>query len=282
MRTLELRPAGGGMPPPTLGPGASAAVWYRDWVCVGVDAQIPAPGDLLPVTLGDLGLHVQREADGSLRAGFNALQHGSCWTVPAQCRAGHKIRCPYVSCAFSLDSDAITAEGGAPAPTMRQFTGGSPGRLRGVPIATLGPLLFVSLGGAAAPALCDQVGSALARSGTDLDDLTYLTRLTVGVDCRWDEAPALVEQALGRPGDARAPLQAPPAGPPAARTGLLPPNVVLATLADHVAVLVLKPAGPDRCQAMVALFAPADSGGPAPDERALAALRGRWRHALGA
>jgi hypothetical protein len=84
-------------------------IWTRDWVCVGVEQQIPDPGDLLPATVGHHGLHVQRAPKGDLRASFNVLQYGSCWTIPAQCGNGHKTKCPYISCAHSLDTDALRA-----------------------------------------------------------------------------------------------------------------------------------------------------------------------------
>lgn len=280
MRALEVRPTGAGMPSPAVGRVSGEPVWHTSWACVGVDAQIPAPGDLLPATLGDLGLHVQRESDGSLRARFNALQHGSCWTVPAQCRSGHKIRCPYVSCAFSQDTDAIAAgDGGAPHPSMRQFTGGSPGRLRSVAVTTLGPLLFVALDPAGAPSLDEQVGEAVELSGVDLDALPYLTRVNATLDCAWDEAPPLVASLAADP--ALRPELGTDAGEGSGAVTVLPPNATLATLDDHVAVVVVKPAGPERCQAMVALFGPPKCEGPAPEERALAELRVQWRRALG-
>jgi len=50
-------------------------IWTRVWACVGVEHQIPAPGDLLPATVGHHGLHVQRRPDGGLRAAFNVARN---------------------------------------------------------------------------------------------------------------------------------------------------------------------------------------------------------------
>lgn len=63
-------------------------VWTRDWVCIGTERDIPRPGDLLPYTLGNHGIHVQRQQDGSLRGAFNSAQHGGCRVVPLQCQGG--------------------------------------------------------------------------------------------------------------------------------------------------------------------------------------------------
>src|SRR5436305_1887031 len=47
------------------------AVWTRSWLAIGLGAEIPAPGDLLPFTAGHHGLHVQRAAEGGLVGRFN-------------------------------------------------------------------------------------------------------------------------------------------------------------------------------------------------------------------
>ena len=84
-------------------------LWTRTWVCIGSAQQIPNAGDLLPYTIGNHGIHVQRAADGSLTGRFNKAQHGGCRFVPAQCQTGKKTKCSYTSCGYSRDRDVVLA-----------------------------------------------------------------------------------------------------------------------------------------------------------------------------
>ena len=120
-------------------------IWTRSWVCIGSHREIPNVGDLLPYTVGNHGVHVQRGPDG-LVGRFNLAQHGGCRAVPAQCRTGTKTKCSFTSCGYSRDRDAIRAdEIGADTPAMRQYLGFRPDRLFPVAVASWGPLLFVNL-----------------------------------------------------------------------------------------------------------------------------------------
>ncbi|MGF6780267.1 hypothetical protein [Paraburkholderia sp. GAS334] len=122
------------------------AVWTREWICIGVDEDIPVAGDLLPFTVGDHAVHVQRLASGRLAGRFNLAQHGGCRVVPLQCRQGAKTSCSFTSCGHSRDRAPLTAaETGTPSPEMYQYLGLRPERLLGVRVAAFGPLLFVHL-----------------------------------------------------------------------------------------------------------------------------------------
>lgn len=280
-------------------------IWTRDWVCVGVEQQIPAPGDLLPATVGHHGLHVQRRADGGLRASFNVLQYGSCWTIPAQCGHGHKTKCPYISCAHSLDTDALLARDGAPTAEMRQFIGFNPHKLLDVTARTAGPLIFVTL--AEAPTPLDEQLGALGRTArlAPLAQLQHVARLWAELNCNWKLASDALFEALGAPGEGgrHEDRLSPDAVVPAtgtchrelwtvdARAELEPlnlggddevrllrafPNVVLAVLPNHAAVVVIKPTRLDGVTLVVALFARRRDE-TAEDEDAVAALVAGWR-----
>ena len=54
-------------------------VWTRDWVCIGTAPEIAILYDLLPYTIGQHAIHVQRSADGELD---RALQQGAAWRLP--------------------------------------------------------------------------------------------------------------------------------------------------------------------------------------------------------
>ena len=143
-------------------------IWTRSWICIGSHRDIPNVGDLLPYTVGNHGVHVQRGRDG-LTGRYNLAQHGGCRFVPAQCQTGSKTRCSFTSCGYSRDRGVIAAdELGDDTPTMRQYLGYRPERLLPVTVESEGPFLFVNLDPGAAPLAerLDCVAEALALDDT--------------------------------------------------------------------------------------------------------------------
>ena len=76
-------------------------IWTRTWVCIGTQQEIPDEGDILPFTVGNHGIHVQRVKDGKLVGRFNKAQHGGCRSVPLQCQTGNKTKCSFTSCGYN-------------------------------------------------------------------------------------------------------------------------------------------------------------------------------------
>ncbi|MGL5165425.1 MAG: hypothetical protein ACRC9K_06025 [Afipia sp.] len=121
-------------------------VWTREWVCVGAADQIGNVDDLLPYTIGQHAIHVQRQRDGGLIGRFNKAQHGGCRSVPAQCRTGRKTKCSYTSCGHSRDRDVIPGDAlGEMSPLMGQYLGAVPERLLPVRVRQSGPFLFANV-----------------------------------------------------------------------------------------------------------------------------------------
>ncbi|HTV31391.1 MAG TPA: ring-hydroxylating oxygenase subunit alpha [Xanthobacteraceae bacterium] len=122
-------------------------VWTRDWVCVGTLSEIINPADLLPYTVGQHAIHVQRaQSGGGLIGRFNKAQHGGCRAIPAQCRTGRKTKCSYTSCGFSRDRDVIAgSQLGEMTPQAGQFLGVYPERLLPVKVHCSGPFIFVNV-----------------------------------------------------------------------------------------------------------------------------------------
>lgn len=121
-------------------------VWTRDWICIGTTAQIAQAGDLMPYTIGQHAIHVQRQGDGGLIGRFNKAQHGGCRSVPAQCQTGRKTKCSYTSCGFSRDRDVIP--GGSledVSPLAGQYLGTVPERLLPVRVQVRGPFIFANI-----------------------------------------------------------------------------------------------------------------------------------------
>ena len=121
-------------------------IWTQLWVCAGFEQQIPNSGDLLPVTIGNHGTHIQRQKNGSLQAAFNSAQHGGCRSIPMQCQTGKKTNCFYTSCGYSHDRNVIYAdENGEEPPEMRQFVGFNPAKLLPVKLEVWAGFIFLSL-----------------------------------------------------------------------------------------------------------------------------------------
>jgi phenylpropionate dioxygenase-like ring-hydroxylating dioxygenase large terminal subunit len=127
-------------------------VWTRAWVCIGTHQRIAQGGDLLPYTVGNHGIHVQRDGTGRLQGRFNKAQHGGCRAIPAQCQSGKKTKCSYTSCGYSRDRDVICApELNQSSAAIGQYLGFNPAKLVPIKVETWGPLLFVNLDTEAGP-----------------------------------------------------------------------------------------------------------------------------------
>lgn len=123
-----------------------AAIWTRAWVAVGVEQQIPDAGDLLPYTVGNHGIHVQRQVDGSLLGRSNKAQHGGCRAIPAQCQTGSKTRCSYTSCGYSRDRAVIRqSELESAQRFSHQYLGLTPERLLPVSVQCWRSVIMVNI-----------------------------------------------------------------------------------------------------------------------------------------
>jgi len=120
-------------------------LWTRLWCCVGTEQQLSEVGDLLPYTLGNHGIHVQKNKQG-YSGRFNFAQHGGCRFVPAQCQTGKKTKCSYTSCGYSRDRDVIRfSDVDNDTPILRHFVGDMPERMLPVQVETLGGCIFVNV-----------------------------------------------------------------------------------------------------------------------------------------
>jgi phenylpropionate dioxygenase-like ring-hydroxylating dioxygenase large terminal subunit len=121
-------------------------IWTRAWVCLGTHQRIPGRGDLLPYTVGNHGIHVQRDDSGQLQGRFNKAQHGGCRVIPLQCQSGKKTKCSYTSCGYSRDRDVFyAAELNESTAAMGQYLGFNPAKLAPIKVETWGPFVFVNL-----------------------------------------------------------------------------------------------------------------------------------------
>lgn len=143
-------------------------IWSRAWTAVGYESQLPRCGDILPFTIGNHGVYVERGADGDLLARFSFAQHAGCRKVPLQCQTGRKIKCPIVSCGFSRDRpEGFPTSLNRENPRALHFTGKSDARLLKARIETVGEIIFVNIDPAqeiswGAPQITPPAGAAVA------------------------------------------------------------------------------------------------------------------------
>ena len=101
-----------------------AAVFNREWLCVGHVSEIPAPGDHLPVTVLDEPLILARDESGEVRVLSAVCQHRGHpmfaglaeRPADAPCLNGPRLVCPYHNWIYRLDGSLIAA------PSMNETT----------------------------------------------------------------------------------------------------------------------------------------------------------------
>lgn len=225
-------------------------VWTRAWSCIGYAERIPNPGDLYPFTVGQHGVHVQRQPDSSLKAHFNFAQHGGCRYVPRQCQTGKKTSCFYTSCGHSRDRDVIAANAdGSDTPEMYMFVGVNPLKLIPIHLETIGPLMFVNLDFDCPPidpSLRDAV--TVSFSGASAHRL----RAACELPCNWKLAGKLMLEALHAENAARVEWQF--------------PNLIIARDGTSVSTCLLQPVAMNATHVITDTFTAAAR---AADEQAL-------------
>jgi Rieske 2Fe-2S family protein len=89
-----------------------AAVFGKDWLCVGRAADIPKPGDYFLKDIGPDSIIILRDTDGSIRAHCNVCRHRGSRLLDAP--SGHglaRILCPYHAWTYHLDGTLQGAPG---------------------------------------------------------------------------------------------------------------------------------------------------------------------------
>lgn len=84
------------------------SVFYREWICVAREEQLPEPGDYRAVQVVEQPLIVVRQTDGSIRAMSAICPHRGMPVVESHGKAQH-FSCPYHLWKFSLDGALVSA-----------------------------------------------------------------------------------------------------------------------------------------------------------------------------
>jgi Rieske 2Fe-2S family protein len=112
-------------------------IFGRHWVCVGVEPDVPEPGDTMVVDIGPHSAIVVRHDDLSIRAYHNVCRHRGARLVDAPKTTVGNIVCRYHQWTYNLDGGLIFADH-MPPDFDRSCLG-----LRPVHLRSLGGLLFL-------------------------------------------------------------------------------------------------------------------------------------------
>ncbi|HTW76877.1 MAG TPA: aromatic ring-hydroxylating dioxygenase subunit alpha [Thermoplasmata archaeon] len=84
--------------------------FYRHWLCVGREEQIPGTGDFFTRTVGRESVLLVRDPDGGIRGFYNLCRHrGTRVVLEAEGKGAHSFICPYHAWSYGLDGNLIGA-----------------------------------------------------------------------------------------------------------------------------------------------------------------------------
>ncbi len=84
-------------------------IWYRDWLFVGHDCELAAPGAYLTVQVGEYSVILVRGRDGEIRALHNSCRHRGSRVCAAERGVSARLMCPYHQWTYDLDGKLVGA-----------------------------------------------------------------------------------------------------------------------------------------------------------------------------
>lgn len=84
-------------------------IWYREWLFVGHDCELPKPGSFFTVQIGDYPIVVLRDREGGLRAFHNSCRHRGSRVCNAASGTAARLVCPYHQWTYDLDGSLVFA-----------------------------------------------------------------------------------------------------------------------------------------------------------------------------
>lgn len=77
--------------------------WYREWLFVAHDCELPAAGSFLTLQIGDYPILMVRDRNGDVRAFHNSCRHRGSRICSAERGTVPRLVCPYHQWAYRLD-----------------------------------------------------------------------------------------------------------------------------------------------------------------------------------
>jgi glycine betaine catabolism A len=167
-----------------------AAIFTREWLCVGREEDVPEPGGHKVIELMGESVLLVRDRGGTLRAHYNVCRHrGSRICDPGNDAKwglelpggviGGLIRCPYHGWSYGLGGELLAAPG-TTGLDKRDFA------LHPVGVACWGGFVFLNLTPRGAPNLAATLAQASRRlANYPLEDLRTGPILTYDVAANW-------------------------------------------------------------------------------------------------
>lgn len=84
-------------------------IWYRDWLFIGHDCEVPKAGNYVTAQIGDYPVVVVRGRDGAIRAFHNTCRHRGHRVCTQERGASAKLVCPYHQWTYELDGTLLFA-----------------------------------------------------------------------------------------------------------------------------------------------------------------------------
>lgn len=161
-----------------------AAIWYRDWVCVGRESEIARPGDFVLAQIGDESLIVMRDRGGRPRVFGNSCRHrGSRLCTEQRGRwPNGRIVCPYHGWTYALDGALVATPKRLPSADFRM----EDYPLHATHVECWGGFVFVNLDESPSQTLREFLGEeALALEHWPLAELRVVHQERKQLACNW-------------------------------------------------------------------------------------------------
>ncbi|HEX3982185.1 MAG TPA: aromatic ring-hydroxylating dioxygenase subunit alpha, partial [Acidisoma sp.] len=84
-------------------------MFHQHWIFVGLECDVPEPGDVSVVDIGKSSIAIIRGDDGMVRAFYNVCRHRGARLLPAGTGIIGKMVCPYHQWTYELDGSLIHA-----------------------------------------------------------------------------------------------------------------------------------------------------------------------------
>ncbi|MGF6253472.1 aromatic ring-hydroxylating oxygenase subunit alpha [Ensifer sp. LBL] len=84
-------------------------IWYKDWLFIGHDCEIPRAGNYFTVQVGDFPVVITRDRQGTIRALHNSCRHRGSRVCTQQKGSSAKLVCPYHQWTYELDGSLLFA-----------------------------------------------------------------------------------------------------------------------------------------------------------------------------
>jgi glycine betaine catabolism A len=85
------------------------AIFYRNWLMIGFEVEIPNSGDVMAETIGRSPILIVRQKDGSIKGFHNSCRHRGAQICPDGYGHAARLTCPYHQWSYRLDGTLLSA-----------------------------------------------------------------------------------------------------------------------------------------------------------------------------